>query len=114
MCQFLDNTVDSRPLDSMEKFLGHYYSSEELKDLESILKTPPLYTTIRVNTLKCSKSEAKTMLSDYFVKNGETFLVEENPDFPDVLMIKAIGPNPVQPVTKGIRLYNFIILYLLC
>lgn len=87
----------------MEKFLGQYYSPKELEDLETILKTPPAYTTVRINTLKCSKAEAKIMLSDHFHKTGEPFVIEENPDFPDVLMIKAIGPNIVEAVAKGIQ-----------
>lgn len=85
----------------MEKFLGQYYSYEELKSLEEILQMPPLYTTVRVNTLNSNTDEAKIMLSEYFKSNQEPFVIEENPDFPDVLMIKAIGPNQVEPASKG-------------
>lgn len=85
----------------MEKFLGHYYSLEELKSLENILQIPPLYTTVRVNTLKCNREEAKIMLTEHFNSNQEPFVIEENPDFPDVLRIKAIGPNQVKPAPKG-------------
>ena len=90
-----------QPLASMEKFLGQYYSSEELKSLKKILQTPPLYTTVRVNTLKCKKEEAKILLSEHFKSNQESFVIEENPDFPDVLMIRAIGPYQVEPASKG-------------
>lgn len=86
----------------MENFLGEYYSKNDLKDLEDILKSPPLYTTIRVNTLKCKKGEIKSLLSEHFKTIGEPFLVEENPDFDDVLLVKAIGPNDVKPSDKGI------------
>lgn len=96
----------------MEKFLGQYYSSEELKSLEEILQKPPLYTTIRVNTLKCTKGEAKHMLSNYFKSNEESFLIEENHDFPDILMIKALGPNHVEPAAKGKILFVSISIYL--
>ena len=85
----------------MEKFLGEYYSEEELKDLEEILKLPPLYTTIRVNTLRCTKYDAKSLLLEYFKTINEPFQVEENTDFEDVLMIKAIGPNEFKPSEKG-------------
>ena len=89
------------PLVIMEKFLGRYYSLEELKSLEEILQKPPLYTTIRVNTLKCTKEGVKNLLSDHFKSKQEPFIVEENYDFPDVLTIKALGPNHVEPATKG-------------
>lgn len=85
----------------MEKFLGLYYSKEDLRILEDILKSPPLLTTLRVNRLKCTKYEAKEMLCNHFKFVNEPFLVEENEDFPDVLIVKSIGPNVVTPVTKG-------------
>lgn len=85
----------------MEKFLGQYYTLEELHSLTEILRKPPLYTTIRVNTLKCTKEGAREMLSNYFEAQKESFTIEENPDFPDVLVIKAIGPNHVEPSAKG-------------
>lgn len=86
----------------MEKFLGDYYSINDIKDLVEILKSPPLFTTIRVNTLKSTKAEIKALLSEYFNSIGEPFQVEENPDFDDVLFVKAIGPNEVIPSDKGI------------
>ena len=90
-----------QPPEVMEKYLGEYYSTEELEDLKEILKSPPLYTTVRVNTLKCTKAEAKSLLLEHFKNVKEPFQVEENSDFDDVLMIKAIGPNEVHPSDKG-------------
>lgn len=86
----------------MEKVLGEYYSRNDLRDLEDVLKSPPLYTTIRVNTLKCTKAEVKSLLSEHFRVIGEPFQVEENSDFDDVLLVKSIGPNEVKPSDKGI------------
>ena len=48
------------------------------------------------------KAEALLMLCDHFKSVNESFLVEANEDFPDVLMIKANGPNQVSSVAKGI------------
>ena len=48
------------------------------------------------------------MLSDYLKSKKETFIIEENTDFPDVLMIKARGPNQVEPVAKGKPFYKNI------
>lgn len=89
------------PLVIMEKFLGQYYSFEQLKSLEQILQKPPLYTTIRANTLKCTKEDVKNMLESHFKSKKEAFIIEENEDFHDVLMIKALGPNSVEPAAKG-------------
>lgn len=85
----------------MEKVLSEYYSLEDLESLKAILRTAPLYTVLRVNTLKCSKDEAKLLLSNHFISAKEPFIVEENEDFPEILMIKAIGPNHVSPAAKG-------------
>ncbi len=95
----------------MEKFLCEYYSTEDLESFKEIIKTPPLYTTLRVNTLKISKYEAKIILSEHFKSVQEPFIVEENEDFPDVLMIKAIGPNRVEPVSKGSQITFHLNLY---
>ena len=70
--------------------------------MEKFLGNPPLYTSLRINTLKCTKAEALLMLCDHFKSVNESFLVEANEDFPDVLMIKANGPNQVSSVAKGI------------
>ena len=86
----------------MDKFLGEYYSKSELADLVEILKSPPLYTTIRVNTLVSTNQEVKKLLLEHFRAIGESFQIEETPDFEDVLMIKAIGPNEFKPSDKGI------------
>ena len=86
----------------MEKFLGEFYSANELKDFEEFLKTPPLYTTLRVNNLRCLKKDAIKMLSDHFQSRNEDFIVEEISDFPDILLIKAIGPNQVNALDKGV------------
>lgn len=94
------------PLAVMENFLGEYYSKDDLNELAEILKLPPLYTTLRVNTLKSTKEDVKAMLFDYFETINDPFEIEENLDFHDVLMIKAIGPNVVNPSDKGIQ-YNF-------
>lgn len=92
---------------TMEKYLEEYYPKKELEELKEILKLPPLYTTIRVNTLKFTKAETKLLLLDHFQHVNEPFQVEENPDFKDVLMIKAIGPNEVEPSAKGRRNFFF-------
>lgn len=89
------------PLVIMEKILGRYYSFEELASLEEILQKPPLYTTIRVNTLKCTKEGVKNLLLEHFKSKQEPFIVEENHNFPDVLTIKALGPYHVESATKG-------------
>lgn len=103
--------LDMCPLVIMEKLLGQYYSSEELKSLEEILQKPPLYTTIRVNILKCTKEDVKIMLENHFKSNQEAFIIEENYDFPDVLMIKALGPNNVEPAAKGkLMHYKYILI----
>ena len=85
----------------MEKCLGEYYNVDELIEFEKILRQPPLYTTIRVNTLKCDREEASLMLKNYFRSRNEAFIIEEHDDFSEVLMIKAIGPNEVEPSSKG-------------
>lgn len=85
----------------MEKCLGEYYNVDELIELEKILRQPPIYTTIRVNTLKCDKEEASLMLKNHFMSRNESFIIEEHDDFSEVLMIKAIGPNEVEPSVKG-------------
>ena len=85
----------------MENFLRSYYSLEELKHLNEIIESPPLCSTIRVNTLKISRDVAKKILQDHFLSCREMFKVEEHPDFPDVLIVPALGPNFVKPAEKG-------------
>lgn len=85
----------------MEKFFGEFYSPQELVNLAETLQKPPLITTVRVNTIKCSKELAKKLLQDHFRSVNESFTVQENEDFPDVLQIEAIGPKYFEPYSKG-------------
>lgn len=82
--------------------LEKFYSQEQIKAFIDIIQTPPIYTTLRVNTLLCSTTEAVSLLTEHFSSRNEPFVVELNSDFPDVLMIAAIGPNELFPSQKGI------------
>jgi hypothetical protein len=86
----------------MENILSNWYSPHDLDCLSELVDKPPLYTTIRVNTLKCTRENARNLICEYFESRGEPFVVEDSVDFEDVLMIKAIGPCVVIPAAKGI------------
>ena len=95
----------------MENFLGEFFSKQELFDLVDIISKPPLLTTLRVNTIKCSRERARLLLQNHFFNLNEPFLVQENDDFNDVLQIRAIGPNDVEPSTKGKLNIYFIVTF---
>jgi Predicted RNA-binding protein (contains PUA domain) len=68
----------------MEDYLLQKYSAEGLE----ILKTPPLLSTIRINTLKISKTEAYEYLQSLF----NSLEIHSNPSMPDVFFISSLGP----------------------
>lgn len=87
----------------LRTFLKEFYSENDLDSFFQILPTAPKMTTVRVNTLKCTREEAKKLLESYFAANNESFTVLESEDFSDLLLIPSIEvPSAsIIPSAKG-------------
>ena len=53
-------------LESLQRLFGTSYSDKALENFIESLRHPPLTTTLRVNTLKCTREKAKEDLEEYF------------------------------------------------
>lgn len=87
----------------LRTFLQQFYSENDLDSFFQILPTAPKMTTIRVNTLKCSRQEAKKLLEAHFAATNEPFTVLESEDFDDLLLIPSIEvpSSSIIPADKG-------------
>ncbi|KXJ16343.1 putative methyltransferase NSUN6 [Exaiptasia diaphana] len=100
--QFLSSDVDG--------FLRESFKNQEVNWFDVLLKclgTPPLYTTVRVNTLKVSVKDAKTELKAILDKQCQekdwpSFIVNTHSDISDILVIPGTGPERCIPVDKEI------------
>ncbi len=85
-----------------EELLARYYTRDQLEGFFSILSTAPKVTTLRVNTLKYTAPEAKSLLEDHFSDQKAPFQVQISTEFPDLLFIPSIPSSLViTPSEKG-------------
>lgn len=78
----------------MENYFFHKFSPEALE----ILKTPPEFSTIRVNTLKITVGQGLERLREIYPH----LEISVHPTIPDLICIASIGPIPRLPQEKSV------------
>lgn len=76
--------------ESMQKYLGSFYSKAYLERLLASVATPASRYFLRVNTLKVSREELISRL------RGEGLAVFAHPEVPEAIYLKVRGPNVVR------------------
>ncbi|TPX67260.1 hypothetical protein SpCBS45565_g03904 [Spizellomyces sp. 'palustris'] len=87
----------------IDTILRANYSDEAWIAICKALAVPPRTTFCRVNTLRCTREQAREQLQDFVdMKNWPQWIVYEHPVVPDVLYMDVQGPLHVDPVEKEV------------